>query len=34
LTIGELLAKGRHGLRKSKLSAKDIDDLAAFVESL
>ena len=37
LTIGELLSKGRHGLRgpgKTKLSARDIEDLAEFVESL
>ena len=37
LTIRELLSQGRHGLhgeRKPKLSAKDIDDLAEFVNSL
>ena len=37
LTIPELLSKGQHGLRgdsKPKLSAKDIEDLAEFVNSL
>ena len=37
LTIPELLSKGQHGLRgdkKPKLSAKDIEDLAEFVNTL
>jgi len=37
LTIGEMLSKGRHGLSdkgEPQLSQKDIEDLAAFVESL
>jgi YVTN family beta-propeller protein len=37
LTISELLSKGQHGLqgdRKPKLSAKDIEDLAEFVNTL
>jgi YVTN family beta-propeller protein len=37
LTIRELLSEGRHGLNgrnKPKLSAKDLDDLTEFVESL
>ena len=37
LTIRELLSQGQHGLRgdgKPKLSAKDIEDLSEFVNSL